>query len=92
MPLNPVDAPETVKEETPQVGANVVDVVEVVVPAGVVDVVEVVVVPAGVVDVVEVVVVVVVPAGVVDVVVVVTQGSQGPDRAQGSGQHSPETG
>ena len=73
MPLNPVDAPETVKEETPQVGANVVDVVEVVVPADVVEVV-------------------VVPAGVVDVVVVVTQGSQGPDRAQGSGQHSPETG
>lgn len=39
-----------------------------------------------------VVVVVVVPPGVVVVVVVVTQGSQGPDLAQGSGQQTPETG
>ena len=43
-------------------------------------------------ELVDVVVVVVVPPGVVVVVVVVTQGSQGPDLAQGSGQQTPETG
>tara|TARA_R110000851_G_scaffold281071_1_gene434443 strand:+ start:3663 stop:3830 length:168 start_codon:yes stop_codon:yes gene_type:complete len=43
-------------------------------------------------ELVELVVVVVVPPGVVVVVVVVTHGSQGPDLAQGSGQHSPATG
>ena len=39
-----------------------------------------------------VVVVLVVAPGVVVDVVVVTQGSQGPDLAQGSGQQTPETG